>query len=56
MEKYMEKRIKDVVCRVWLKNETKNSVEKDGKVYYFCSPKCKAKFEKEPDKYVPLKG
>jgi len=52
----MEKRIKDVVCRVWLKNETKNSVEKDGKVYYFCSPKCKTKFEKEPDKYVPLKG
>ncbi len=52
----MKKRIKDVVCRAWLKNETKNFVEKDKKIYYFCSPRCKAKFEKEPDKYMQLKG
>ena len=52
----MKKRIKDAVCRVWLKNETKNVIEKDGKKYFFCSPGCKERFEKEPDKYVPLKG
>ena len=52
----MKKKIKDVVCRAWLKNETKNSVDKDGKIYYFCSPKCKAMFEKDPEKYLSLKG
>ncbi|MCM8759369.1 MAG: YHS domain-containing protein [Candidatus Omnitrophica bacterium] len=52
----MKKVIKDVVCRSWLKNPTKNHVEKDGKTFYFCSPRCKSKFEKDPDKYINLKG
>lgn len=52
----MKKTIKDSVCRAWLKNPTKNTVEKDGKIFYFCSPRCKSMFEKNPDKYVNLKG
>ena len=52
----MKKKIRDVVCRTWLKNETKNRVEKDGTAYFFCSPKCKENFEKGPDKYTKLVG
>ncbi|MFA7683671.1 MAG: YHS domain-containing protein [Syntrophales bacterium] len=52
----MKKKIRDVVCRAWLKKETKNSAEKDSITYYFCSPRCKEKFEKEPDKYTKLVG
>jgi YHS domain-containing protein len=52
----MKKKYKDAVCRMWLKNETKNITEKDGKKYYFCSPKCKERFEKEPEKYTKLVG
>lgn len=51
-----KKKYKDVVCRCWLAKETKNKVEKDGKVYYFCSPGCKEKFEKDPEKYLKLVG
>ncbi len=51
-----EKKCKDIVCRSWLKKETKNKVEKEGKVYYFCSPKCKELFEKDPEKYSKLVG
>jgi len=47
---------KDPVCRIWLKDETKNVVEKDGKKFYFCSPKCKEKFEKDSEKYIKLVG
>ena len=50
------KKYKDPVCRKWLGKETKNVVEKDGKVYYFCSPTCKEKFEKDPEKYIKLVG
>lgn len=50
------KEYKDVVCRMTLEKETKNKSEKDGKVYYFCSPKCKEKFDKEPEKYIKLVG
>jgi YHS domain-containing protein len=50
------KMYKDVVCRAWLKKETKNKVEKDGKTYYFCSPACKEKFEKDTEKYLKLVG
>jgi len=51
-----KKKFKDAVCRMWLKNPTKNVVEKDGKIYYFCSPRCKEKFEKDAEKYVKLVG
>lgn len=51
-----KKKYKDVVCRKWLPKETKNLVEKDGKKYYFCSPLCKEKFEKDNEKYIKLVG
>jgi len=47
---------KDPVCRAWLKKETKNKVEKDGKEYFFCSPACKERFEKDTEKYTKLVG
>ena len=50
------KTYKDVVCRAWLKKETKNKAGKDGKDYYFCSPACKEKFEKDTEKYLKLVG
>jgi YHS domain-containing protein len=28
------------------------TVEYQGETYYFCSPGCKAAFEKEPEKYL----
>ncbi|MCK9265804.1 YHS domain-containing protein [bacterium] len=53
----MKKKIhKDVVCRAWLQRETKNKAEKEGKEYFFCSPACKDKFEKDPEKYLKLVG
>jgi YHS domain-containing protein len=52
----VKKKYKDVVCRKWLEKETKNFVERDGKIYYFCGPGCKEKFEKDPEKYIKLVG
>ena len=51
-----KKKYKDMVCRKWLQKETKNKTEKDGKIYYFCSPACKEKFEKDSEKYTKLIG
>ena len=44
---------KDPVCGMNVDEEAAagNSVHK-GKTYYFCCSSCKAKFEKEPDKYA----
>ena len=44
---------KDPVCGMNVDEEAAagNSVHK-GKTYYFCCSGCKAKFEKEPDKYA----
>jgi len=50
------RKFRDAVCRIWLKKETKNKAEKDGKTYYFCSPACKEKFEKDTEKYLTLVG
>lgn len=55
-KKMTKKKYKDPVCRKYLAKETKNIVEKDGKVYYFCSPHCKEKFEKDSEKYLKLVG
>jgi Cu+-exporting ATPase len=32
------------------------TAEYQGKTYYFCSPGCKAAFEREPEKYVQQAG
>ncbi len=45
--------MKDPVCGMVVdeKKVAATAVQK-GKTYYFCSANCKAKFEKEPDRYA----
>jgi len=46
----------DPVCKMELeKKDASATVDYEEKTYYFCSPACKADFEKEPDKYA-VKG
>lgn len=48
---------KDVVCGMEVdENTAQYKAEHEGKTYYFCSPGCKAEFEKNPDKYVGHHG
>jgi len=51
-----QEEVKDPVCGMKIKaSEAKFKSEYKGKTYYFCSSDCKAKFEKEPEKYA-VKG
>ncbi len=44
---------KDPVCGMELDEKKAGArVEYQGQTYYFCSPGCKAAFEKDPQKYV----
>ena len=45
--------VKDPVCGMQV-DEKRASGQTDyhGRTYYFCSPGCKAAFEKNPDKYA----
>lgn len=44
---------KDPVCGMDVdENKAAGTTEYNGKKYYFCSPACKAKFEKTPDQYT----
>jgi Cu+-exporting ATPase len=44
---------KDPVCGMDVdEKKAAATAVKKGKTYYFCSVNCKAKFEKEPGKYV----
>ena len=44
---------KDPVCGMQVNEATAAAeIEYRGKTYYFCSPACKAKFEKNPEKYT----
>jgi len=43
---------KDPVCGMSVEMSKGLKTEYKGKNYYFCSPRCQASFEKEPDKYV----
>lgn len=51
------KEVIDPVCGMRVDPETAKggSSEYKGQVYYFCNPKCKTKFDHEPDKYLSLK-
>ncbi len=45
--------VMDPVCNMEVDEKTAPvKSEYKGKTYYFCAPGCKAKFEKNPDKYV----
>ncbi|AIF70154.1 hypothetical protein PAP_08870 [Palaeococcus pacificus DY20341] len=46
----------DPVCGMEVSEETELKLEYNGKVYYFCSPHCKAQFESNPEKYVKGEG
>lgn len=44
---------KDPVCGMNVDEKTAvGTASHKGKTYYFCSSSCKARFEKEPEKYV----
>ncbi|MBN1696322.1 MAG: YHS domain-containing protein [Spirochaetales bacterium] len=44
---------KDIICGMDVDpKKTGIKATYKNKTYYFCSPGCKAAFEKEPDKYV----
>lgn len=44
---------KDPICGMMVdEKKTKFISEFEGKKYYFCSPSCKATFDKEPRKYA----
>lgn len=45
----------DPVCKMEVDPATAQwKSEYKGKTYYFCSPGCKAAFEKEPEKYTQV--
>lgn len=43
----------DPVCHMQVdQNTAAAKSDYQGKTYYFCAPGCKAKFDKEPEKYL----
>jgi len=43
----------DIVCGMQVDEKTAaGKSEYKGKTYYFCSPGCKASFDKEPEKFI----
>jgi YHS domain-containing protein len=43
---------RDPVCGMYVDPKKALKSEFEGKTYYFCSAEDKAKFDKEPDKYI----
>lgn len=44
---------RDVVCGMDVDTQSASTkADYQGQTYYFCSPGCKAEFEKNPQKYV----
>ncbi len=51
--KEMIMKVVDPVCKMTIDDKkAAGSSEREGKKYYFCSGGCKARFEKDPEKYV----
>lgn len=49
----MAEQVKDLVCGMMVDPETaKLKSEHMGQTYYFCSPRCKSAFDREPMKYI----
>ena len=46
----------DPVCGTEVNEESaaKDEVRSSGVTFYFCSPKCRAAFQQEPEKYVEV--
>ena len=50
-------RVKDPVCGMMVDpQKAAGKAEHAGKTYYFCSPRCKERFEKEPEKFLAASG
>ncbi|HXC47036.1 MAG TPA: heavy metal translocating P-type ATPase [Candidatus Sulfotelmatobacter sp.] len=50
-------RVKDPVCGMMVDpQKAAGKVEHAGKTYFFCSPRCKERFEKEPEKFLAAPG
>ncbi len=46
-------KVTDPVCKMVIDSEKAPAKsEYKGQTYYFCMPGCKAKFDKEPEKFV----
>jgi Cu+-exporting ATPase len=43
---------KDPVCNMEVDETSTQWTEHEGKTYYFCCSGCKARFEKDPEKYL----
>ena len=44
---------KDIVCGMQVdENATTNTSDYNGQTFYFCSPACRAKFDRRPEAYV----
>ena len=44
--------LKDPVCGMFVDPQAANNSRHMGQTFYFCSPACKGKFDKEPMKYM----
>ncbi|MEP7208821.1 MAG: YHS domain-containing protein, partial [Casimicrobiaceae bacterium] len=44
--------LKDPVCGMTVTTASQHRLEYDGRPFYFCSTKCKSKFEASPEKYT----
>src|SRR5580704_6586174 len=50
-------RVKDPVCGMMVDpQKAAGKVEHAGKTYYFCSPRCQERFEKEPERFLAAPG
>src|SRR5258708_9405098 len=50
-------RVKDPVCGMWVDSQKPaGKVQHGGKTYYFGSPGCAERFEKEPEKFIAARG
>jgi len=50
-------RVKDPVCGMMVDpQKAAGKVEQAGKTYYFCSPRCQERFEKEPERFLAAPG
>ena len=50
-------RMKDPVCGMAVEpQKAAGKVEHAGKTYYFCSPRCQERFEKEPERFLAAPG
>jgi len=50
-------KVKDPVCGMMVDpQKAAGKVEHAGKTYFFCSPRCKERFEKEPEKFLAAPG